>query len=679
MNWEVSTMQSKRSFFNPTLFKKNLSRSWPLWGVVTAVGCLVPLYLLLALLSDHTLRIDSLDFIQVLYGTVTAFVPAATFAYAILVAMVVWSYLYNSRSVGLMHTLPIDRTALFVTNVLSGFAMLLIPYVAVGGFVCILALIWGFMDFMAVVTTVVAVLLMTALFFGMATLCAMITGNVFGLPVFYLIVNFAAPALDALVSILAQSFLVGVQTDYTGAVEFLSPLVQIYQKFDWRGMQVGEHRVEFLLEGFGTVAIYGLIGLVFFALAWLLYQRRASESAGDLVAFRWLRPVFRYGVALVSAMTTGHALYAIIWGNLFQKGEYAELIPMAVCLAVAGVVGYYGASMLLEKSLRVFKGSISGVAAVTAVSVLICVGVGVDILGVEGYVPEMEEIDEVYFYASDILGHTPIVSVEENPQMVEKILALHTAIAERTDELRGMDVNGYTYESGTPRQQVYQRINFRYTMKDGTEVHRGYTLYLTRENWERDEGIEGAYKAAVAGSDLQLYQVQGPKDGTFSNVHVYCYDDDRSSYDEGYELDERALYEAVMADAHAGRLYDFDPFDDYYNDTYPVNIEIEYRARKEEYASYSYAYDSGHDYDEGYYYDYYNVDLRPTMTSTISELLAQGFITAEDLAVWNEGFKFPDKIAEKYGMLLPEVVEKTGSATTAVIGGVDAPTSIRVG
>ena len=47
-------MLSKRSFFNPTLFKKNLSRSWPLWGGVAAVGCLVPLYMLLALITeDH--------------------------------------------------------------------------------------------------------------------------------------------------------------------------------------------------------------------------------------------------------------------------------------------------------------------------------------------------------------------------------------------------------------------------------------------------------------------------------------------------------------------------------------------------------------------------------------------------------------------------------------------------
>ena len=33
MSWEVRTMQSKTSYFNATLFRKNLTRFWPLWTV----------------------------------------------------------------------------------------------------------------------------------------------------------------------------------------------------------------------------------------------------------------------------------------------------------------------------------------------------------------------------------------------------------------------------------------------------------------------------------------------------------------------------------------------------------------------------------------------------------------------------------------------------------------------
>ena len=31
MSWEVRTMRSVTSCFNPALFKKNLSRFWPIW------------------------------------------------------------------------------------------------------------------------------------------------------------------------------------------------------------------------------------------------------------------------------------------------------------------------------------------------------------------------------------------------------------------------------------------------------------------------------------------------------------------------------------------------------------------------------------------------------------------------------------------------------------------------
>ena len=82
-----------------------------------------------------------------------------------------------------------------------------------------------------------------------------------------------------------------------------------------------------------------------------MYRRRQSESAGDVVAFRFLRPVFRYGLALLSALSLGRLLYAMLWESVFQKGLYADVVPMGVSLALAGIVGYYVASMLLRRAV----------------------------------------------------------------------------------------------------------------------------------------------------------------------------------------------------------------------------------------------------------------------------------------------------------------------------------------
>ena len=45
-------MRSKTSCFNGTLFRKNLSRYWPLWGLASFGGAMFPLAMLLELLHN---------------------------------------------------------------------------------------------------------------------------------------------------------------------------------------------------------------------------------------------------------------------------------------------------------------------------------------------------------------------------------------------------------------------------------------------------------------------------------------------------------------------------------------------------------------------------------------------------------------------------------------------------
>ena len=105
-------MRSKTSYFNPTLFKKNLSRFWPLWGGASLLGALAPLYLLsYILLNDHLGRYisDPLEITLGYYEVLSVLVPAVSLVYGALCALASWGWLYNPRSVGLYHSLPITR------------------------------------------------------------------------------------------------------------------------------------------------------------------------------------------------------------------------------------------------------------------------------------------------------------------------------------------------------------------------------------------------------------------------------------------------------------------------------------------------------------------------------------------------------------------------------------------
>lgn len=100
-------MRSATSCFNLTLYQKNLSRFWPIW----ALYGLIWLFLLPISILNESRWWDSARAaqrpLQFLEGGSAGLAMALIFG--LLSAMAVFSYLYNSRSVGLMHTLPLKR------------------------------------------------------------------------------------------------------------------------------------------------------------------------------------------------------------------------------------------------------------------------------------------------------------------------------------------------------------------------------------------------------------------------------------------------------------------------------------------------------------------------------------------------------------------------------------------
>lgn len=561
MSWEVSSMPSKRSSFNWTLFKKDLSRFWPLWGGVTLAGCLIPLYLLLELMSRTSPVKDlSLDFVRLLYGAVTAFAPAFILCYAILCAMVVWSYLCSARSVGMMHALPVDRRCLYLTGTMAGLAMLVIPFAVVGGLICLVMACFGGFAPLAVLETVAAVLLMILLFFGLATVCAMITGNVFAIPVLYLLINFLAPLLDALVGSLTSLFLMGVRSSGTG-LTFLSPIMAIYENFTYVAEydnMVGEW-IDLRLEGMAVVAVCGLVGAALLALGYLIYRRRQSESAGDVVAFRFLRPVFRYGLALLSALSLGRLLYAMLWESVFQEGLYADVVPVGVSLALAGIVGYYAASMLLEKSRRVFRGSWPGVLTVCAGAVILCCLVSVDFFGVEAWVPEKDEVASVEVYGGGELTLTSQQGMElsavTDGDLIDQVLDLHRTVLASKDDIRELDRYWPAGETGDGRELHWEYLNLIYTLTDGSRVQRTYDLPVLEEDLTDGTSWAGKLSDLVTNPEIAMKTVELPVGAQLTTVDVYPYYGDlfdNSLYFEGD--DARRIYDALLADAQAGNM-----------------------------------------------------------------------------------------------------------------------------
>lgn len=173
-------MRSKTSYFNPTLFKKNLARFWPLWSGASFIGALFPLYLLALLIHEGRPLLDNrLEATSLYYDALIYAVPAVSLVYGALCALAVWGWLYNTRSVGMYHSLPVTRKGIFVTDFLSGMSMMLLPYAVTGGLAILVSAIVGGLEPVGLAVTILAVAGQSFFFFASATAVVFVTGNPF--------------------------------------------------------------------------------------------------------------------------------------------------------------------------------------------------------------------------------------------------------------------------------------------------------------------------------------------------------------------------------------------------------------------------------------------------------------------------------------------------------------------
>lgn len=667
-------MQSKTSFFNRTLFRKNLTRFWPLWGGASFLGSLFPLAMLLQLVRDrgYFLAGDPLEFANAYYNVVAYAVPILSLLYAILCAMTVWSYLYNARSVGLMHTLPITRRGLFVTNFLSGMAMMVLPYAVTGALCILISLAYGSFEPVSLLVTILGVLGESFFYFASATFAAFVTGNIFMLPALYFLLHFLAPLMDLFLSLLARNFLFGLSSSYSGAADFLSPTVylmervnvdctyeHVFARTDLTNM--GYYTIELTavkLENGWLIGVYALVGAALLVLAYLLYTRRRSESAGDVVAVGWMKPVFRFGLAALVALLGGQALYALFWGS-FQDGRYYDALPMAVCMLVAGAIGYYAASMLLAKSLRVFRKSWKGLILVAVGCIALCCVLRFDLLGVSRRVPEASQVEKLEFYAAD---NTYRLYPGEDDDLLEQVRSLHKAIVADQDYVRTYEDSDRRYlavSDGTTMAETY--VRFVYTLQNGLRVERRYSIPLTKYRMNQDGTYDRLLDTLVNSDTMKAKRLHAGDDRyTVESGRLYL--ESSGDYLDLNSRESAAILYAVFRDAVLGTWGEYDWFDQDDFGAYAMSLEL----------SFTYPNDYGETSN-----DWINITVRPGMDNTVACLKDLGLITDRDL-VPREAMEKMNNRDYSETVEYAEKMEQENSASIGVIGGADGPTTVVV-
>lgn len=543
MSWEVQTMKSKTSFFNKGIFKSSIKRFWPLWTAHFALWLvLLPVIALINNIGSMYYRNYALEFIDGFIGF-----PSSIFAFvmAILSAMAMYSFMYASRSTGLIASLPVKREAVFGSAFTAG----LLPVIGSNLVIALLTLLCSLgcgselgLVFKAIAIWFAVYSMEYVVFYGIASLTAMMTGSLLVLPVLYVIFNFLFIGMEQIVRMILSAFVWGMSDfNMSSVLEFLCPLIFLGSNLDMSlefkpGSASDFDYSTCTSVSFGSwsvLLIYFAVGIAFSAIALLMFRKHRMESAGDVIAVPCLRPVFKYGVTACTALCGGLLLF-VIFASVFDSRSAAPFI-MIPCMIICAFIGYFGSEMLLKKSFHVFRGGWTGFIVISCLCAVFTFCCDMDVLGIGRIVPDPDKVASIDVYDAGLIS---------NRDAIKQFTELQKEIIDDRDRYIGCsDAN--------------ETVMFRYTMKDGSVFSRQYNI-------ADDENCK-AYYDIIASPEVQLERftpsvpvnMEHCTGGYFYSV-FYSYDEfgNETSHDYRFSLSpEQAVdfYEnALIPDIKSG-------------------------------------------------------------------------------------------------------------------------------
>ena len=455
-------MKSKISFFNAGIFKSMLKRFWPLWTAYFAVWFMcLPLPLLVARLQG--VKESAVTVVTAAMKTSVEASVVSGFLMGILAAMAVFGFLYNSRSCGMIASTPVRREAVFCSAYLAG----ALPVIAANLLIAVLNWLFTLSSGIegACIFKMNAILFAVnsmefLIFFSISAFIAMLTANIVALPVLYLIFNFVFLGMEYVVRMLYGMFIFGYSDLPDCVLEFMSPLIYLFTRIGIN-VNISTESAAVSLTNWSALLGYIIAAVVLTAAALLLYRKRRMESAGDVIAVKSLRPVFKFCVTACSALCFG-LLFFVIISTLFTSLSMSMLV-LSAGLIIGAFIGYFASEMLLKKSFHVFKGSWKGF-VITAVLCIVFAFVCVtDLFDLSSQLPDADDIEAI---SCNSEGRGVDI---KNRSDIEALLKVNKAIIADRDKYEGLD--------DTDLENTGY-VSIRYKLKDGRVICRGYTLLI---------------------------------------------------------------------------------------------------------------------------------------------------------------------------------------------------------
>lgn len=534
-------MKSRISSSKFTALRKDITRFAPLW-VLYIVASILGLMTVINLYNNYSTPQG--------IATTMQLMPVASFGYALLAAQLLFGDLFNARMCNAVHALPLTRNDWFGTHTLSGLLFAFVPHLL------FTLMTLPFMGSLWQVSFwwMLAANLQYLFFFGTAVFCVFCTGSRFAMAVVYCLVNFLSMLAWWFADVLYQPLLYGIEMDFS-FFQKLCPLVRMCT-FEYAEVHrlanpilPGSLQTTYTVwyeigEGWGYLAICAVVGIVLGAIGLLLYRKRNLETAGDFIAVKFLEPVFLvlFSLAVGAVLQMTESLFIGTDGYLF--------------LFIGIAIGFYLGRMLLLRTTRVFQlKSFFALASLVGLLLASIGFVGMDVLGIVGWVPQAQEVKTITVASDYYMVHNVYyfenAFTADSPEEIAAMLDIHQSIlADRKDGKNTLTHYAGDYvivESSTPNdREYYTRIDFSYELQDGRTVHRFYSIssksYAAKMLQPYLTSVE-----AVLGKEAE------DLDHYISLIHdIYIRGENEVLITDSSQM--KSLLDAIVADCEAGTM-----------------------------------------------------------------------------------------------------------------------------
>lgn len=536
-------MKSKTSFINKTVMLKNIKIYWPIWMLYLAITLVIGPFRMWSqyrngfLLYGNKWKNYELDYMSPAISMRSTVV--LIFIFAIIIAIALFGYLYNSKSCNMIHAMPVTRVELFTTNVATGLAFLWVPQIIRYVVSLMICLSYGTSDVLYLGQWLLVSLGISAVAYSIACFCVMLTGISAAAAFLYALVNFLYIGIFLVISSVISYISYGITiSGLMKDMKFLvlTPIVECIGSIGFESNMKETETMyycdSYSFYGTAIVASCAVAAVFIYLISYFVYKKRDLENAGSLIAVTIVRPFFKGGVACFGGFAGGVAAVEL----LSSAGICARTTGVFFISLALGLILFLIVEMLFKKSFKVMRKKLLKEAAFFAGFVLL-IYLGIAFTGnkIENNIPDASQVEKAYVY----LDYTMPLEGDD----IQTAIDFQKKILEQKENYQK-----YRYTDTI-------NVDFRYDLKDGTTIERQYEFAYTKcdaasvcKNIYELECKPNNLVNAIASCDIA--------DMTFVDGVFTIYD---SSYmtigaKQLSADDVKKIFDAVKADAKEGTL-----------------------------------------------------------------------------------------------------------------------------